>query len=160
MLKELRKEMNRSGYVMRNSGERCAHSLNSNLHAAGLLPRGTARTGSFGSGSSRSPATTQASRGRRSGSAMAVTVIVGECAGREVIRAVAVAAIGDTCADRRAGPLNASRGRHSGSGSWNPSIQNVQIRIVKREQPRLLDGSLRKCGVAPLPTVARPLQEF
>jgi len=37
MLKELRKEMNRSGYVMRNSGERCAHSLNSNLHAAGFI---------------------------------------------------------------------------------------------------------------------------
>jgi hypothetical protein len=37
MLQELRKEMNRSGYVMRNSGERCAHSLNSNLHAAGFI---------------------------------------------------------------------------------------------------------------------------
>src|SRR5713101_8034155 len=34
MLKKLRKEMDRSGYVMRSSGEPCAHSLNSDLHAA------------------------------------------------------------------------------------------------------------------------------
>jgi hypothetical protein len=34
MLKKLRREMDRSGYVRRSSGEPCAHSLNSDLHAA------------------------------------------------------------------------------------------------------------------------------
>src|SRR6266404_4643156 len=34
MLKKLRKEMDRAGYVRRNSGEPCAHSLNSDLYAA------------------------------------------------------------------------------------------------------------------------------
>ena len=38
MLKKLRKEMDRSGYVMRSSGEPCAHSLNSDLHAARFFP--------------------------------------------------------------------------------------------------------------------------
>src|SRR5258708_17546892 len=34
MLKKLRREMDRSDYVRRSSGEPCAHSLNSDLHAA------------------------------------------------------------------------------------------------------------------------------
>ena len=34
MLIKLRQEMDRSGHVMRSSGGQCAHSLNSDLHAA------------------------------------------------------------------------------------------------------------------------------
>jgi hypothetical protein len=71
----------------------------------------------------------------------------GEYVRRESIGAVAVAAISDACADRRTGsPQRGPVARQPGSGRWNPSIQNVQIGIIEREEARLLDGSLRKCG--------------
>src|ERR1700759_3213485 len=73
---------------------------------------------------------------------MVVTVIGGECAGREIMRAGMVAAVGHATADRRTSSLQRGPvGRQPGRGSWRPSIQNVQIGIVEREQARLLDGS-------------------
>ena len=70
----------------------------------------------------------------------------GEYVRRKSIGAVAVAAISDACADRGTGsPQRRPVARQPGGRRWDPSIQNVQIRIIEREQARLLDGSLRKC---------------
>jgi hypothetical protein len=59
---------------------------------------------------------------------MAAAVIAGRCVRREIIRAVAVAAVSCACTNRRTrasqrGPV----GRQFGSRSWRPAIQNVQI---------------------------------
>jgi hypothetical protein len=84
--------------------------------------------------------------GGRSHPVTAAAVIAGECVRSEIIRAVAVAAVRDTCADRRTrAPQRGPVARQPGRTSWRPSIQNVQIGIIEREQARLLDGSLRKC---------------
>jgi hypothetical protein len=70
---------------------------------------------------------------------MAAGMMTRECVGRKIIRAVA--AVRDAAAGRRTRALQRGPvGRHSGSRSWSPTIQNVQIRIIEREQARLLDG--------------------
>src|ERR1700738_4692543 len=65
-----------------------------------------------------------------------------EPVGREIIRAgLAVAAVRDAAAGRRTRALQRGPvGRQSGSRSWRPSIQNVQVGIIEREQAWLLDG--------------------
>src|SRR5258705_13606555 len=73
--------------------------------------------------------------------AMAAAMMTRECVGRKIIRAVALAAVGDAAAGRRTRALQRGPvGRQSGSRSWSPTIQNVQIRIIERERARLLDG--------------------
>jgi hypothetical protein len=82
----------------------------------------------------------------RSHPVTAAAMMAGECVGREIIRAVAVAAISDASTDRRTGsPQCGPVARQPGSRGWNPSVQNVQIGIIEREQAGLLDGSLSKC---------------
>src|SRR5258708_5904517 len=72
---------------------------------------------------------------------MAAAMMTRECVGRKIIRAVALAAVRDAAAGRRTRALQRGPvGRHSGSRSWSPTIQNVQIRIIERERARLLDG--------------------
>src|SRR6266404_866869 len=73
---------------------------------------------------------------------MAAGMMTRECVGREIIRAgVAVTAVGDAGTGRRTRSLQRGPvGRQPGSRSWRPSIQNVQIGIIEREQARLLDG--------------------
>src|SRR5258707_6046594 len=72
---------------------------------------------------------------------MAAAMMTRECAGRKIIRAVAVATVSDTAAGRRTRSLQRGPvGRQPGRRSWRPSIQNVQIGIIEREQARLLDG--------------------
>src|SRR5246127_5570755 len=68
---------------------------------------------------------------------MAAGKMTREC----VVRAVALATISDAAAGRRTRtPQRGPVGRHPGRRSWRPSIQNVQIGIIEREQARLLDG--------------------
>src|SRR5882757_3179928 len=73
---------------------------------------------------------------------MAAGLMTRECVGREIIRAgLAIAAVGDAATGRRTRSLQRGPvGRQPGSRSWRPSIQNVQIGIIKREKARLLDG--------------------
>jgi hypothetical protein len=72
---------------------------------------------------------------------MAARMMTRKCVGRKSIRVVPVAAVSDAAADRRTGPLQRGPvGRQSGSRSWSPTIQNVQIGIIERERARLLDG--------------------
>src|ERR1700675_3715074 len=73
---------------------------------------------------------------------MAAGMMTRERVGRDIIRTgLAVAAVGDAGSGRRTRSLQRGPvGRHPGSGSWRPSIQNVQIGIIEREQARLLDS--------------------
>src|SRR6266481_2727662 len=72
---------------------------------------------------------------------MAAGLMTRECVGRKIIRAVAAAAVRDAAAGRRTrSPQRGPVGRQPGRRSWRPSIQNVQIGIIEREQARLLDG--------------------
>src|SRR6266853_5907621 len=72
---------------------------------------------------------------------MAAGLMTRECAGRKMIRAVAVAAVSNAAAGRRTrSPQRGPVGRQPGRRSWRPSIQNVQIGIIERERARLLDG--------------------
>src|SRR3979490_1332484 len=73
---------------------------------------------------------------------MAAGLMTRQCVGREIITAgLAVAAVGDSATGRRTRSLQRGPvGRQPGSRSWRPSIQNVQIGIIEREQARLLDG--------------------
>src|ERR1700732_300207 len=72
---------------------------------------------------------------------MVAAMMTRECVGRKIIRAVAVAAVRDAATGRRTRALQRGTvGRHSGSRRWSPPIQDVQIRIIEREQTRLLDG--------------------
>src|SRR5260370_38760609 len=72
---------------------------------------------------------------------MAAGMMTRECVGRKSIRVVPVAAVSDAASDRRTGPLQRGPvGRQPGRSSWSPSIQNVQIGIIEREQARLLGG--------------------
>src|SRR6266436_8448050 len=72
---------------------------------------------------------------------MAAAMMTRECVGRKSIRAVAVAAVSNAAAGRRTRSLQRGPvGRQPGRRSWRPSIQNVQIGIIEREQARLLDG--------------------
>ena len=81
---------------------------------------------------------------------MAAGMMTRECVGRKIIRAVALAAVGDAAAGRRTSALQRGPvGRQSGSRSWSPTIQNVQIRIIERERAREIglvnDLSGRNC---------------
>src|SRR5260370_13798726 len=73
---------------------------------------------------------------------MAAAMMTRECVGREIIRAgVALAAVSDAAAGRRTrSPQRGPVGRQPGRGSWRPSIQNLPIWVIEREQSRLLDG--------------------
>src|SRR5258708_14760938 len=72
---------------------------------------------------------------------MAAAMMTRECVGRKSKRVIALAAVSDAAADRRTrSPQRGPVGRQPGRGSWRPSIQNVQIGIIEREQARLLDG--------------------
>ena len=74
---------------------------------------------------------------------MAAGMMTRECVGRKIIRAVAAAAVSGAAADRRTrAPQRGPVGRQPGRRRWRPSIQNVQIGIIEREQARLLDGGL------------------
>src|SRR5260370_31081923 len=81
------------------------------------------------------------SRAAESRPVMAAAMMTRECAGSKIIRAVAAAAVSNTAAGRRTRALQRGPvGRQPGRRSWRPSIQNVQIGIIEREQARLLDG--------------------
>jgi len=68
-------------------------------------------------------------------------MVARECVRREIIRAVAVAAVRDAAAGRRTRALQRGPvGRSLGRRGWPASIQNVQIGIIERERARLLDG--------------------
>src|SRR6476646_11923995 len=72
---------------------------------------------------------------------MVAAMMTREGVGRKSKRVIALAAVSDAAAGRRTrSPQRGPVGRHSGRGSWGPSIQNVQIGIIEREQARLLDG--------------------
>src|SRR5258708_6483851 len=73
---------------------------------------------------------------------MAAGMMTRECVGREILKAgLAVAAVGDAGTGRRTRSLQRGPvGRQPGSRGWRPSIQNVQIGIIEREQARLLNG--------------------
>src|SRR5258705_10782383 len=73
---------------------------------------------------------------------MAAGMMTRECVGREIIRAgVAVAAVRDASTGRSTRALQRGPvGRQPGRRSWRPSVQNVQIGIIEREQSRPRDG--------------------